>query len=145
MAASIAGAIAMLGSMARFGAMFGGFSRDGQGGGGGNIIVILVVSILAGVAASLVQMAISRSREFEADAGAARLLGDPTPLMSALRKLESGAERMPLDANPATAHMFIVNPLRGGGISRLFSTHPSTDDRIARLQELSGRSFAEAM
>ncbi len=138
-AATLAAAITVLGSMARWGAMFGGYGRDGEGGGGGgNILVILVVSMLAGVAAALVQMAISRSREFEADAGAARITGDPSGLVSALRKLEVGAQRLPMDANPATAHMFIVNPLSGGGIRKMFSTHPATEDRIAALQELTG-------
>jgi heat shock protein HtpX len=136
-AATLAGAISILGTMARWGAIFGGYGRDGQGGGG-NILVVLAVSMLAGIAAMFVQMAISRSREFEADAGAARLLGDPTPMISALRKLEVGAQRVPLEANPATAHMFIVSPLSGGGISKLFSTHPSVEDRVQRLQGLVG-------
>jgi heat shock protein HtpX len=136
-AATIAGAVSIMGSMARWGAIFGGYGRDGEGGGG-NIIVVLLVSMLAGVAAMLVQMAISRSREFEADAGAARLLGDPTAMISALRKLELGAQRIPMESNPATAHMFIVSPLRGGGVSKLFSTHPSTEERIQRLQALVG-------
>jgi heat shock protein HtpX len=136
-AATIAGAVSIMGSMARWGAIFGGYGRDGEGGGG-NIIVVLLVSMLAGVAAMLVQMAISRSREFEADAGAARLLGDPTAMISALRKRELGAQRIPMESNPATAHMFIVSPLRGGGVSKLFSTHPSTEERIQRLQALVG-------
>ena len=136
-AATLAGTISILGSMARWGAIFGGYSRDGEGGGG-NILVVLAVSMLAGFAAMFVQMAISRSREYEADAGAARLLGDPTPMISALRKLEVGAQRVPLEADPATAHMFIVSPLSGGGISKLFSTHPSVEDRVQRLQGLVG-------
>jgi heat shock protein HtpX len=136
-AATIAGAVSIMGSMARWGAIFGGYSRDGEGGGG-NIVIVLLVSMLAGMAAMLVQMAISRSREYEADAGAARLLGDPTPMISALRKLDAGAQRVPLEANPATAHMFIVSPLRGGGLMKLFSTHPSTEERIQRLQGLVG-------
>lgn len=136
-AATLAGTISILGAMARWGAIFGGYSRDGQGGGG-NILVVLAVSMLAGIAAMFVQMAISRSREYEADAGAARLLGDPTPMISALRKLEVGAQRVPLEANPATAHMFIVSPLSGGRISKLFSTHPRVEDRIQRLQGLVG-------
>jgi heat shock protein HtpX len=136
-AATLAGTISILGSMARWGAIFGGYGRDSEGGGG-NILVVLAVSMLAGFAAMFVQMAISRSREYEADAGAARLLGDPTPMISALRKLEVGAQRVPLEANPATAHMFIVSPLSGGGISKLFSTHPSIEDRVQRLQGLFG-------
>ncbi len=135
-AATVAGAIAMLASMARWGAIFGGFSRDNDRGG--NILVVFVASAVASLAAMLVQAAISRSREFEADAGAARLLGDPLPLASALQKLEMGAQQVALDANPATAHMFIVNPLRGGGVTRLFRTHPPTEERIARLRALVG-------
>jgi len=137
LAATIAGAISMLASMAQWGAIFGGFSRDG-GGRGGNIFFVLLVSIVGALAASLVQMAISRSREYQADAGAARLLGDPTGLVSALRKLEMGAQRVPLDSNPATAHLFIVNPLRGGGVNKLFSTHPPIEERIQRLQGMVG-------
>jgi heat shock protein HtpX len=136
-AATIAGAIAMLASMARWGAMFGGFSRDGEGRGG-NIFVVLAVSIVAALAATLVQLAISRSREYGADAGAAQLLGDPSGLITALRKLELGAQRVPLASNPATAHLFIVNPLRGGGMSKLFSTHPPIEERIQRLQGMIG-------
>ena len=84
------------------------------------------------------QLAVSRSREYEADAGAARLLGNPDPLISALRKLEAGAEQIPMQANQATAHMFIVSPLRGGGVTKLFSTHPPVEERISRLQGLVG-------
>ncbi len=135
-AATLAAGISFLGSFARWGAIFGGYGRDGEGGG--NFLVVFLVSILAGLAAMLVQMAISRSREFEADAGAARLLGDPSPLISALRKLEVGAQRMPMQANQATAHMFIVSPLRGGGMVRWFSTHPSTEERVKRLQGMLG-------
>ena len=137
LAATIAGAISMLANMAQWGALFGGFSRDG-GGRGGNIFVVLIVSIVAAFAAALVQMAISRSREYQADAGAARLLGDPTGLISALRKLELGAQRVPLAGNPATAHLFIVNPLRGGGMSKFFRTHPPIEDRIRALQGMIG-------
>ena len=135
-AATIAGAIAFMASMARWSALFGGFSRDE--GRGGNLIVVLLVGMVAGIAATLIQLAISRSREFKADAGAASLLGDPTPLITGLQKLEAGAQQLPLDANPATAHMFIVNPLRGGGMARMFSTHPSTEERIRRLKEMVG-------
>ncbi len=137
-AATIAGAISMLSSMAQWGAMFGGFSRNG-GGRGGNILVVLAVSFMAAIAASLVQLAISRSREYGADAGAAQLVGDPSGLISALRKLEMGAQRVPLASNPATAHLFIVNPLRGGGrMAKLFSTHPPMEERIRRLQGMIG-------
>ncbi|MEE8558697.1 MAG: zinc metalloprotease HtpX [Myxococcota bacterium] len=135
-AATIAGAIAFMASMARWSALFGGFSRDNDRGG--NLIVVILVGIVAGVAATVIRLAISRSREFEADAGAARLLGDPTPLITGLQKLEAGAQQVPLNANPATAHMFIVNPLRGGRMARMFSTHPSTEERIRRLKEMVG-------
>ena len=92
--------------------------------------------ILAPIAAALIQMAISRSREFEADATGARICGNPLWLASALKKLEAASQRVPLNANPATAHMFIVNPLRGGGIVKLFSTHPPMEERIARLESM---------
>ncbi len=135
-AATLAGAVSMIASMARWGAILGSGRSDGDRGG--NALGVLVISMFAGLAAMLVQMAVSRSREYEADAGAARLLGDPMPLVSALRKLELGAQRVPMQANPATAHMFIVNPLRGGGIAKMFSTHPTTEERIRRLQALAG-------
>ncbi len=136
-AATMAGAISMLASMARWGAMFGGFGRsnDEEGGGGGNIIVVLVVSIFASIAAMLIQLAISRSREYLADQGGAHL-SNPLSLAKALEKLEVASKRIPMDANPSTAHMFIVNPLRGGGVLSLFSTHPPIEERIARLEEM---------
>src|SRR5512136_2748520 len=115
-AATMAGAISMLASMARWGAIFGGGrSDDEEGGGGGNIIFVLVVSIFASIAAMLIQMAISRSREYMADEGGAHL-SNPLSLAKALQKLEIASQRIPMDANPSTAHMFIVNPLRGGGV-----------------------------
>jgi heat shock protein HtpX len=89
--------------------------------------------VLAPLAAMLIQMAISRSREFAADAGAARIVGSPHGLVSALRKIEAAARRVPLDANPATAHMFIVKPFSGAGLMSLFSTHPATEKRVAAL------------
>ena len=92
--------------------------------------------ILAPIAAMLIQMAISRSREYEADSTGARICGNPLALASALKKLEVGAQRIPMDANPATAHMFTVNPLRGGGLMSLFSTHPPMEKRIARLENM---------
>lgn len=140
-AATIAGAISMLASMARWGAMFGGMrSDDEEGGRGGNILVVLIVSIFGSVAAMLIQMAISRSREYLADEGGAHL-SHPLSLAKALSKLEIAAQRIPMEANPSTAHMFIVNPLRGGGVLSLFSTHPPMEERIARLEEMarSGR------
>ncbi len=136
-AATMAGAISMLASMARWGAMFGGFGRsnDDEGGGGGNIIVVLIVSIFASIAAMLIQLAISRSREYMADQGGAHL-ANPLSLAKALEKLEVASQRVPMNANPSTAHMFIVNPLRGGGVLSLFSTHPPIEERIARLEEM---------
>ena len=136
-AATIAGAISMLASMARWGAMFGGArSDDEEGGRGGNILVVLIVSIFASIAAMLIQMAISRSREYLADEGGAHL-SHPLSLAKALRKLEVASQRIPMEANPSTAHMFIVNPLTGGGVLSLFSTHPPMEERIARLEEMS--------
>ena len=135
-AATIAGAISMLATMARWGAMFGGFrSNDEEGGGGGNIFVVLLVSIFASIAAMLIQMAISRSREYLADEGGAHL-SHPLSLARALSKLEIAAQRIPMEANPSTAHMFIVNPLKGGRVLSLFSTHPPIEERIARLEEM---------
>lgn len=135
-AATMAGAISLLASMARWGAMFGGVrSDDEEGGGGGNILVVIIVSIFASIAAMLVQMAISRSREYLADEGGAHL-SHPLSLAKALGKLEVAAQRVPMDANPSTAHMFIVNPLRGGGVFSLFSTHPPIEERVARLEEM---------
>lgn len=135
-AATIAGAISMLTSMARWALIFGGGRRDSRGGGS-NPFVLLVTAIVAPIAALLIQLAVSRSREFNADEGGARLTGNPLPLASALRKLESGCRRIPmLEASPATAHLFIVNPLRGGGIAKLFSTHPPLEERIERLERM---------
>jgi heat shock protein HtpX len=135
-AATMAGAISILASMARWGAMFGGYrSDDEEGGGGGNILVVILVSIFASIAAMLIQMAISRSREYLADEGGAHL-AHPLSLAKALGKLEVASQRIPMEANPSTAHLFIVNPLRGGGVLSLFSTHPPIEERIARLEEM---------
>jgi heat shock protein HtpX len=135
-AATMAGAISMLATMARWGAMFGGMrSNDEEGGGGGNIVVVLIVSIFASMAAMLIQLAISRSREYYADAGGAHLT-HPLSLARALGKLETASQRIPMQANPSTAHLFIVNPLRGGGVLSLFSTHPPIEERVARLEEM---------
>jgi heat shock protein HtpX len=134
-AATIAGAISMLAHMAQWAMIFGGGRRDDNEGRGGAIASIAMI-ILAPIAAALIQMAISRSREYEADASGARLCGNPIWLANALRKLHAGSQRVPLDANPATAHMFIVNPLRGGGLVNLFSTHPPIEERIARLESM---------
>ncbi len=136
-AATLVGAIGMLARMAQWGAILGGGRSDeeGGGGGGGNFLVVLIFSIIASIAALLIQMAISRSREYMADAGGAHL-SHPLSLAKALGKLEFAAKRIPMEANPSTAHMFIVNPLRGGGILSLFSTHPPIEERIARLEEM---------
>jgi heat shock protein HtpX len=135
MAATIAGAISMLASIARWGAIFGGGRSDNEEGGGGNILFVLLFTMVASIAAMLIQMAISRSREYLADEGGAHL-SHPLSLAKALGKLEMAARRIPMEANPSTAHMFIVNPLRGGGVLSLFSTHPPIEERIARLEEM---------
>lgn len=135
-AATFAGAISMLASMAQWGAFLGGGRSDEEGGGVGGLIGTLIFSFVASIAATLVQLAISRSREYLADEGGARLAGDPRYLAGALAKLERGVERIPMEANPATAHMFIVNPLRGGGVMSLFSTHPPIEERIRRLNAM---------
>ncbi|MDI6641387.1 MAG: zinc metalloprotease HtpX [Elusimicrobiota bacterium] len=139
-AATIAGAIFMLARLAQWAMLFGGFGggRDERGRGGvlGGLAMI-VVMILAPIAAMIIQLAISRSREYFADDSAARLTREPLSLADALSKLAEGARRRPLQANPATAHMFIVNPLRaGGGVLTLFSTHPPISERIRRLENL---------
>ena len=131
-AATIAGAISMLANVAQWGMLLGRSSHNDRGGG--HPFVALAMMILAPIAATLIHMAISRSREFQADAGGARLCGNPLWLASALRKLDGGARRIPMDANPATAHLFIVSPLTGGGIMSLFSTHPPMAQRIALLE-----------
>ncbi len=135
-AATIAAAIMMIARMAQFGAMFGGNGERDQRGGT-NPIALLATMLLAPLAAMLIQMAISRSREFAADAGGAAIAGNPYGLAEALRKIDAVSKRVPLDANPATAHMFIVKPFSGGGLSSLFSSHPPTEARIAAL--LGGR------
>jgi heat shock protein HtpX len=132
--AAMAGAITFLTRMAMFTSMFGGGSRDRENS---NPIGEILLLILAPIAAMLIQFAVSRSREFAADEGGAKICGRPLSLASALRKLERGVERIPMqNAGTATAHMFIVSPLLGGGIMRLFSTHPPTEERIARLEEM---------
>ncbi len=137
-AATMAGAIAMLGSIVRWGMIFGGFG--GRDDGDRNPIALLVMALLAPIAAAIVQMAISRQNEFQADASAARITGDPGGLASALQRLESIAHRVPMQVNPAAAQLAIVNPLAGGrgqALTGLFRTHPPTEARIARLRELS--------
>jgi heat shock protein HtpX len=135
-AATLAGAITYLAHMAQWAAIFGGRRADDEDSGGGGMIGALAMAILAPIAAMLVQMAISRTREFQADASGARLAGQPWGLSKALEKLEMASKMAPMHATPATAHLFIVNPLRGGGFASLFSTHPPTQERIARLRAL---------
>ena len=134
-AATIAAAIMMVARWAGYAAMFGGMSdrRDR----GANPVALLATIILAPLAALLVQSAISRSREFAADAGGAKIAGNPYGLVDALRKLEIASKQVPLDANPATSHMFIVNPFSSQGLMGLFSTHPSTEKRIEALLHIS--------
>ena len=131
-AATMAGAIMVLANMARFAAFFGG--RGGDGDRGGGAIGLIAMSIIAPVAAMIIQMAISRSREYLADAAGARFAGSPEGLARALEKLGKYSKRIPLEANPSTAHMFIVNPLSGRSMMSLFSTHPPLEERIARLR-----------
>ncbi len=133
-AATIAAAIVMIARMAHYGALFGGFGGRGDDRDrGNNPIALLAMMILAPLAALLIQMMISRSREFAADAGGAEIAGNPYGLADALRKIDAASKRVPLDANPATAHMFIVKPFSGAGIMSLFSSHPPTEARIRAL------------
>ena len=136
-AATMAGAIMMLANMVKWGAIFGGFRGNDEQGGGG-IFGALAMAIVAPIAAMLIQMAISRSREYLADETGARLSHGGEPLARALEKLSLASERMPMhDANPSTAHMFIVNPLTGRSLMNLFSTHPPIEERVRRLRSLS--------
>jgi heat shock protein HtpX len=137
-AATLAGAIVMLANMAQWAAMFGGASRDNEEGGssGGGVISLILMAILAPLAATLIQMAISRSREYLADAGGAKVSGKPYGLANALEKLSRASQAIPMEANPSTAHMFIVNPLTGRSLMNLFSTHPPVEERVARLKSM---------
>jgi len=133
--AAIAGAIMMLAYMARWAAIFGGYSRDKRGSG--NIISLLAVSIVAPLAALLVQLAISRSREYAADKAGAYFAKDPNGLANALMRLREGAKARPMqEAMPQTAHLFIVNPFRASFVTKLFSTHPPLEERVRRLREM---------
>ena len=134
-AATLAGAITYLAHMAQWGAMFGG-GRSDDDERGTNPIALIVMAVLAPLAAMLVQMAVSRAREFQADASGARLAGRTFGLSKALEKLEVASRVAPMDANPSTAHLFIVNPLSGQALMRLFSTHPPIEERIARLRAM---------
>jgi len=136
-AATMSGAIMMLANMARWSAIFGGGRSNDEEGGGLSGIGLILMSIIAPIAALLIQMAISRSREYLADATGAGFAGNPKGLAKALEKLGAYSGSLPMDANPATAHMFIVNPLSGKSMMNLFSTHPPLSDRIARLRGIS--------
>lgn len=134
-AATLAGALSHLANMAMWGAMFGGHRRDDDRGG--NPLIVLVGMILAPLAAALIQMAISRSREYGADETGAQLTGNPLALASALKKIEGWKQRIPLSTgSPATAHLFIINPFSAQGLAHLFSTHPPTAERVKRLEAM---------
>jgi heat shock protein HtpX len=137
-AATIAGAITMIAHMLQFAAFFGGIGGRSDDREGVNPIGMLAIIILGPIAALLIQMAISRSREFGADTTGAEIVGDPLALASALAKLEAGSRQIPLDVNPAASHLFIVNPLPGQMLANLFSTHPPIEERIKRLRQMAG-------
>jgi len=132
-AATLAGAVMMIANILRWSAIFGGGQRDDDRGG---VLGLLAMTILAPIAATLIQLAISRSREYEADATGARMTQNPFGLAAALEKLEQANEAMPMPSTPQTAHLFIVNPLSGSSFARLFSTHPPLEDRISRLRSM---------
>ena len=142
-AATLAGAISYMAQMAQWAMIFGG-NRDRDDEGGSNIFGLIVMMIVAPLAAMLIQMAVSRSREYGADAGGAKITGDPLALASALKKLHIGSQQIPLQASPAaanaTAHMFIVSPLTGRSMAALFSTHPPMEERVRRLEEMARTS-----
>lgn len=133
-AATIAGAISYLAQMAQWAMIFGGHRGDDEEGG--SPIAAFIMMIVGPIAAMIVQMAISRSREYAADEGGAKIAGNPRYLSSALKKLHLASQKIPMEANPATSHMFIVNPLSGGSLLKLFSTHPPIEERIARLESM---------
>ena len=136
-AATLAGTITMLARWAQFSLFFGGRDDDE---GGGNIVGVIIFSMLAAFAAMLIQLAISRSREYLADEGGAQLTGNPMHLANALKRLQAGVAYQPMvDANPSTAHLFIVNPFAARGVLALFSTHPPMEERIRRLEEMAHR------
>ena len=134
--ASIAGAISMLAFMAQFAAIFGGFGGGRDDRGGGNIIGLLIIAIVMPIAAALVRAAVSRTREFQADATGAHACGNPLALASALQKLERGTEARPMKVAEGASHLFIVNPLKGANLANLFSTHPPTSERVRRLTSM---------
>lgn len=135
-AATLAGAVMMLARFAQFAAIFGGGGRDRDEDGGGGILGLLFMAIVAPLGAMLVQMAVSRSREYLADETGAKVCGKPLSLARALEKISGVSREVPMDATPATAHMFIVSPLTGGGILSLFSTHPPVGKRVERLRAM---------
>ena len=136
-AATFAGAISMLGNMLQWGAILGAGRGDDEEGGAGGLIGSLAMAIIAPIAAMLIQMAVSRSREYLADESGAKICGRPLALANALRKLHTASHMIPMhEARPASAHMFIVNPLTGGSLLKLFSTHPPMEERIARLENM---------
>jgi heat shock protein HtpX len=143
-AATLAGALSWIANVAMWGAMFGrGSSNDDEGG---HPIAGLLALIVAPIAATLIQMAISRSREFLADESGAQLSGEPLALASALRKIEAWSQQVPMTVgSPATAHLFIVNPFSGAGLVRLFSTHPPTEERVARLQAMARQGLGRGV
>lgn len=137
--ATLAGAITMIAQMAQWALLFGGFGRGEEEEGAGGLAGLaggLLMIVLAPIAAALIQLAISRAREYGADAVGAHILGDPLPLARALQRLEAANQAAPMQANPAAAHQFTVQPLRGGGIARLFSTHPPIAERVSRLNQM---------
>jgi len=137
-AATLAGAITYMAHMAQWAMIFGGGRRDSdEDSGGGGVVGGLLMIVLAPIAATLIQLAVSRSREFQADASGAQMAGQPWGLAKALEKLEAASKMAPMHATPATAHLFIVNPLTGGGWTTLFSTHPPVAERVARLRAMS--------
>ncbi len=136
--ASIASAIMWIASIAKWGLIFGGYGGNSRDREGGNPLALLAAIIVAPLAAILIQMAISRSREYDADAGGAKLAGNPYGLVNALKKLQAMSVRIPMQSTPATQHLFIVKPFSGGGLTELFSTHPPMEKRIARLMEMRG-------
>ncbi len=136
-AATIAGAISYLAQMAQWAMIFGGGRHDDDEGG--NPVVALLMMIIAPIIAMIIQLAISRSREYAADEGGAKIAGNPLYLANALRKLHYASQAIPMNANPGTAHMFIVNPLSGRSLMKLLSTHPPIEERIARLEAMERR------
>ena len=144
-AATFAGAISMIGSMLQWGAMLGMGRGDDEESGAGGMVGALAMAIVAPLAAMLIQMAVSRSREYMADEGGANICGRPLALANALRKLQAASQMIPMqEARPASAHLFIVNPLSGSSIARLFSTHPPMEERIARLEGMAGGAINQS-